>query len=127
MGKGVAFFSLLAGIVLCGIALGLVPLDIAELGAPRTVVLGGGALLTVIGFLSLARDHRGSDTLASLLLLLLAGFIGWLTFYAPAGTLHRFVPMIPPAVNDSLGRLLFGLGVVVCAGMAFLGLRRLIR
>ncbi len=127
MGKGVAFFSLLAGVALCGVALGLVPLDISGLDAPRSVVLGGGALLSVIGFLSLARDHRGSDTLASLLLLLLAGLVGWLTFYAPPGTLNRFVPIVPPAVNDSLGRLLFGLGVVACATMAFLGLRRLLR
>ncbi len=127
MGKGVAFFCLLAGVVLCGVALGLVPLDLPEIGAPRSVVLGGGALLSVIGFLSLARDHRGSDTFTSLLLLLLAGFVGWLTFYAPPGTLHRFVPVVPTAVNDSLGRLLFGLGVVTCATMAFFGLRRLLR
>ena len=127
MGKGVASLCLLAGVVLSASALGLLPIDLSAISAPRSVVLGGGALLVVIGFLSLARDHRGSDTITSLLLLSISGLAGWLTFYAPPGTLNRFLPYVPSTVNDALTRLTFGFGVVLCAGMAFWGLRRLLR
>mgnify|MGYP001825861852 FL=1 len=127
MGKGVASLCLLAGVVLSASALGLLPIDLSAISAPRSVVLGGGALLVVIGFLSLARDHRGSDTITSLVLLSISGAAGWLTFYAPPGTLNRFLPFVPSTVNDALTRLTFGFGVVLCAGMAFWGLRRLLR
>ena len=81
----------------------------------------------LVGVMSLARDHRFSETIASLLLLGLAGGAGWLTFYAPEGTLNRYVPFVPPTVNEALARLLFGLGAAVCVGMAFWGFRRIFR
>ena len=95
--------------------------------APRGVLLGGGTLLVLVGFMSLARDHRVSDSIATLFLLGIAAGAGWLTFYAPEGTLSRYVPFVPPSVNEALARLLFGLGAAVCVGMAFWGLRRILR
>lgn len=68
-----------------------------------------------------------SDTIASLFLLALAGAAGWLTFYAPEGTLNRYAPFVPASVNEALARLLFGLGAAVCVGMAIWGFRRILR
>lgn len=127
MGKGVSILSLLAGGFLCAAALGLLPQDYVVIDAPRSVLFGGGILLILVGLMSLARDHRVSDTIASLLLLTLAGAAGWLTFYAPEGTLNRYVPFIPASVNEALARLLFGLGAAVCVGMAIWGFRRILR
>lgn len=117
----------LAGGFVCAAALGFVPKEFVVLEAPRHVAAGGGAVLMFLGFLSLSRDHRASDTLATLLLLIIAAGAGWLTFYAPEGTLNRYVPFVPPSVNEALARLLFGLGTAVCAGMAFWALRRILR
>jgi hypothetical protein len=127
VGKGIAILCIVAGGVLGAAALGLLPHGSVEVDAPKSVLLGGGALLVLIGFLSLSRDHRSSDTIGTLLLLAMAGGAGWLTFYAPEGTLHRYLPFVPPSVNEALARLLFGLGAAACVGMAIWGFRRMLR
>ena len=127
MGKGIAILCVLAGGLLCAVALGLLPQEYAAIDAPRIVLVVGGGVLVFVGLMSLARDHRMSETISSLLLLALAGAAGWLTFYAPEGTLSRYVPFIPPSVNEALARLLFGLGAAGCVGMAIWGFRRILR
>ncbi|MGB5701460.1 MAG: hypothetical protein WBM48_01465 [Polyangiales bacterium] len=127
MGKGIAILCVLVGGLLCAVALGLLPQEYVAIDAPRIVLVVGGGVLVFVGLMSLARDHRMSETISSLLLLALAGAAGWLTFYAPEGTLSRYVPFIPPSVNEALARLLFGLGAAGCVGMAIWGFRRILR
>ncbi len=127
MGKLVAFVCLVGGIAVCAASLGLLPEDYVIFEAPRTVVFGAGAVSVLVAFLLLARDHRASDTVTSILLLSLAAFAGWLTFYAPDGTIERYLPFIPTEVNDALARLLFGLGAAATVGMAIWAVRRLFR
>jgi len=127
VGKLVAFLCLVGGIAVCAASLGLLPEDYVIFEAPRTVVFGAGAVSVLVGFLLLARDHRASDTVTSILLLSLAAFAGWLTFYAPDGTIERYLPFIPTEVNDALARMLFGLGAVATVGMAIWAVRRLFR
>jgi len=91
------------------------------------MVCGAGAASGLVGFMLLARDHRASDAIASVLLLAISAGAGWLTFYAPPGTAESVFPFIPAAVNESVGRLLFGLGTVACVGAAVWALRRLLR
>jgi hypothetical protein len=95
--------------------------------APRGVVFGAGAASVLVGFMLLARDHRASDVIGSILLLILAAFAGWITFYAPDGTIERVFPFVPASVNEALGRLLFGVGAAICVGMAIWAVRRLFR
>ena len=118
---------LAGGVAVCAAALGFLPADYLAFEAPRGVVFGAGAVFVLAGFMLLARDHRGSDSIASILLLIFSAIAGWITFYAPEGTIQRAFPFIPADVNDALGRLLFGLGAVACVGMAAWALRRLFR
>jgi len=127
VGKGIALLCLVAGAAVCAASLGLWPADYLVVEAPRSVVFGVGALLVLVGFMLLARDHRASDSIASVLLLALAGVTGWVTFYAPEGTINRVFPFIPAEVNDALARLLFGFGAAACIAMAAWALRRLFR
>jgi len=127
VGKGIALLFLAGGVALGGVSLGFFPADYLVLEAPRAVVLGAGVVLVLAGFMLLARDHRASDSIASILLLTIAAIAGWVTFYAPEGTINRLLPFIPTEVNDALGRLLFGLGAIVSVGMALWALRRLFR
>lgn len=127
MGKLVAFLCLVGGIAACAASLGLLPEDYVIFEAPRRVVFGLGAVSLLLGFLLLARDHRASDAVATILLLSLAAFAGWLTFYAPDGTIERYLPFIPAEVNEALARLLFGLGAAATFGIAIWAARRLFR
>lgn len=127
MGKGVATLCLLAGAFVCAVGLGILPSEYFPIHAPRSAVVGGGALLAVMAFMALASDHRVSQTISSLVFLAIAVGAGWLTFFAPQGTVNRYLPFIPQSVNEALARLLFGLGVAVCVGMGFFGLRKILR
>jgi hypothetical protein len=128
MGRAIGLLCVLAGGAACAAAFDLLPLGYAPLlEAPRWVVRGGGVVLVLAGLMTLGRDHRASAVLASLLLLAAAAGTGWITFYAPQGTLGRAIPFIPTSVSDELGRLLFGLSAIASIGMAAAALRRLLR
>jgi hypothetical protein len=118
---------LAAGVAVCSATLGYFPAEYLVLDAPRGVLFGAGAVFILAGFMLLAGDHRASDSIASIVLLTLAGIAGWITFYAPEGTVQRLFPFVPASVNEALGRLLFGVGATACVGMAFFALRRLFR
>ena len=118
---------IVAGGIVGAVALGLVPGVRMPIDAQDELVAAGGAVLVLMGMMPLARDHRISDVITSFLLLGVAAVSGWLTFYAPEGTLKRYVPFIPTEVNEALSRLLFGLGAAACVGMALWGFRRLFR
>jgi len=127
VGKLVASLCLLGGVAVCAASLGLLPEDYVVFEAPREVVFGAGAVSVVFGFMLFARDHRAADAVMTIVLLSVAAFTGWLTFYAPEGTVERYLPFIPSSVNDALTRLLFGLGAVATVAIAIWALRRLFR
>ena len=127
MNKGIATLCLIAGGVIAAAGFDLLPGDVFRIRAPKDVVAAGGVILAGMGLLSLGRDHRISETLTSLLILGAAAVSGWLTFYAPPGTLRRYLPFVPATVSESLAKLLFGLGAAACVGMAFWGFRRMLR
>lgn len=125
--KGIAFLCLALGVVMCAAALGVLPADYVVFEVPRDVGGVAGGLLVVVGLALLARDHRGSEVIAAILLLAFSFITGWLTFYGSESIIEGGIPFIPTSVGDSVSHLLFGLGVVACGTMAFLGLRRLFR
>lgn len=84
-------------------------------------------MLVLSGLMMLGRDHRASAALASILLLAVAAGTGWITFYAPKGTIGRAIPFIPASVVDELGHLLFGLSAIACIGIAAAAFRRFFR
>ncbi len=127
MGRGIAILCLVAGAVVCAVPLGLLPDVASALPTSPRVLLGLGAILILLGLLQLARDHRAGEVMGSFALLGLAVVTGWVTFFAPEGTVARVLPFIPTEVNEALTRLLFGVGAAACVGMAVLGLRRLFR
>ena len=127
MVKGIATLCLVAGGIVAAVGFDLLPNDLVYIRAPKGAVAAGGVILAGMGLLSLGRDHRVSDALTSLLILGVAALSGWLTFYAPPGTLKRYIPFVPANVSESLAQLLFGLGAVACVGMALWGFRRLTR
>ena len=112
---------------MAAVGFGWLPKDYLALDVPKALLQAGGLILGLLGFMTLAKDHRVSETITSLALLALALGAGWLTFIAPPGTAHKYLPFIPVEVNDALGRLLFGIGTAACFGIAFFVLRRMSR
>lgn len=126
MGKVVALTLVAAGIALAGATLGVFPAKLAFLDASRDVRLAAAGVMAVVGFGLLARDHRGSEIISAFLLLGVSFATGWLTFYGPNDLLTVRFDFIPAAVNETLSRLMFGLGVIACGVTAFFGLRKLL-
>jgi hypothetical protein len=127
MDKAIGVLCVLGGAAACAAVLGFVSLQGTPLfGASPLALGGGGAVLLLFGFVLLSRDHRTSDALASILLLCVAAGAGWMTFYAPEGTLERALPFVPASVGDELGRLLFGFGAIASGGMGLMALRRIL-
>ena len=114
------------GAVTCGAAQGLLAPDFLWIDASSGVATAIGAFSILVGLALLARDHRGSDVLGAMLLLTFSALIGWVTFYGPEGVIGTKLSFLPETVADSLGRLLFGFGIVASGVMAFLGLKRLL-
>lgn len=127
MGKGLAVLCLVAGSIVAAVGFDLLPPGLIRIRASKQVLAAGGVVLAGMGLLSLGRDHRISDAITSLSILGVAAVSGWLTFFAPAGTLHRYIPFVPATVSDSLAKLLFGLGTAACVGMGLWGVRRILR
>ncbi len=126
MEKLLGVLLVVGGTALGAAALGYVSVQGTALSQLPPSGLGiAAAAAALVGFLLLSRDHRTSDVLGAILLLAVAAGAGWVTFYAPEGTLERALPFIPASVGDELARLLFGVGAVVCVGMAVMALRRL--
>lgn len=127
MGKGTAFLCLICGVAICAAALDLVPANYLPFQASPVVLGSAGGALIVLALAVLARDHSGSDVIAVILLLAFSAITGWLTFYGPEEIVGDTLSFIPTSVRQSLGRLLFGLGVVASIGAAIMALRRLLR
>ena len=126
MRKGIGLLAIAFGAVTCGAAQGLLAPDFLWIDASSGVATAIGAFSIVVGLALLARDHRGSDVLGAMLLLTFSALIGWVTFYGPEGLIGTKLSFLPENVADSLGRLLFGFGIVASGVMAFLGLKRLL-
>ncbi|MEM8610135.1 MAG: hypothetical protein AAGF92_23805 [Myxococcota bacterium] len=126
MEKIVALLIVGAGIALGGATLGVFPRALSFIDASQDMRLAVAGGLILIGLGLLARDHRGSEILSALALLAISVGTGWFTFYGPPGVVETRLDFIPDGVSESLGQLMFGLGVVVCGVTAFFGLRKLL-
>lgn len=116
------------------IALGLYPLAIAcglfdlpddASNAPAWVIAGCGIVFVAAGAMILGHPRSGAnDLLAALISLVFAATAAWVSFFAPSEGFSGGVPFASREFNVRLARIMFGLGSVICLGVAIYAVHR---
>ncbi|MEM0963631.1 MAG: hypothetical protein AAGK21_13960, partial [Bacteroidota bacterium] len=82
--------------------------------------LGGLAILT-------PPQSRMRDAAALTIVLTFAILGGWVAIFSDPGQVEGGLPFLPRAVNEALGRGLFGFGSLISLALFVYGVRRLVR
>jgi hypothetical protein len=86
------------------------------------VVLSIGGVMMIIG-----RDSRLNDFLAAVLLLGMSSIGSWVAIFGSVDGISGGLVFLPSEWNVGLGRVLFGLGALLCLAMAGYAFRRALK
>jgi len=115
---------LLLGCYPIALALGFIPVDDAELTAPRLVIGGAGLTFVVAGFMILLADYSRANNLLAGVLLLLFGIMGmWVAVLSSDDGFSGGLPFISEEVNILVGRWVFGIGALICFALCVYAFR----
>ena len=115
---------MLLGCYPIALALGIVPVDDAELTAPRFVVGGAGLALLVAGLMIFLANHPRTNNFLAGVLLLLFGSIGmWVSVLSSNDGFSGGIPFIPAELNILVGRWVFGFGALICFAFSMYAFR----
>ncbi len=81
-------------------------------------VLGlAGMTFVIAGIMIFLRNYsRALDLFAAVVLASFTLITGWIAFYASSAGFSGGIPFLPSDMNVSLGRVMFGLGALLCFG-----------
>ena len=117
-------FCILIGCYPIALALGIVPVDPAELTAPRSVIGGAGLAFVVSGLMILLAQHsRANNFLAGLLLLLFGAMGTWVAVFSSDAGFSGGLPFLSAERNISIGRWVFGIGALICFALCVYAFR----
>lgn len=115
---------LLLGCYPIALALGIVPVDDAELTAPRFVVGGAGLALIVAGLMIFLANHPRTNNFLAGVLLLLFGIMGmWVSVLSSNDGFSGGIPFIPAELNILVGRWVFGFGALISFALSVYAFR----
>ena len=119
-----ALIAIACGGYILLIASGVIDAEPAN-DTPYWVLALAGIAFVIAGFMIFLRNYsRALDLLAAVLL---AGFTliaGWVTFYSSSEGFSGGIPFLPRDTNVSLGRVMFGLGTLMCFAGFLYALKR---
>ena len=94
-------------------------------GTPHWVVGLAGLAFVIAGFMIFLRHHsRALDLMAAILLGAFTLMAAWVTFDSSSEGFSGGIPFLPREMNVSLGRVIFGLGALICFAMFLWALKR---
>jgi hypothetical protein len=97
------------------VAAEVVPVDMAD-NTPRWIAGLVGGTFVVAGLMVFLRNYsRALDLMAALLLAAFTLLAAWVAVYG-AEEVSGGVPFLPRDMNVSIGRVMFGMGAVMCFG-----------
>lgn len=92
---------------------------------PHWVLGLAGMVFVIAGFMIFLRNHsRALDLLAAVLLGGFTLIAGWVAFYSSPEGFSGGIPLLPRGMNVSLGRIMFGLGTLMCFAGFLYALKR---
>jgi TRAP-type C4-dicarboxylate transport system permease small subunit len=89
-------------------------------------VLGlAGMTFVIAGIMIFLRNYsRALDLFAAVVLASFTLITGWIAFHASSAGFSGGIPFLPSDMNVSLGRVMFGLGALLCFGGFLYALKR---
>jgi len=115
------------GILPMLIALGLIPVDEADVLAPMWVVALSGMVFLIGGCMIFLGDHSRANDLLAGVLCLVFGVVGtWVSLFSPGEGFSGGIPLLSTADNVILGRWVFGGGALICFVISAYAFRRAI-
>ena len=103
---------------------GVIPGETAN-DTPLWVLTAVGVVFVIAGFMIFLRHHsRALDLLAAILLGAFTLIAGWVAFYSSPEGFSGGIPFAPRDWNISLGRIMFGLGTLMCFAGFLYALKR---
>ena len=97
-------------------AAGVLPMETAY-DTPMWVVGLIGVMFVIAGIMIFLRNHsRALNFFAAMILASFTLIGGWVTFFASPEGFSGGIPFLPHAMNVTLGRVMFGLGSMMCFG-----------
>jgi hypothetical protein len=106
-------------------AVGVLPIETAN-DTPMWVVGLIGVMFIIAGIMIFLRNHsRALDFFAGIILASFTLITGWIAFFASPEGFSGGIPFLPRAMNVTLGRVMFGLGSIMCFGGFLYAVKRL--
>lgn len=106
-------------------ALGVLPVDQAELTAPLWVVAAAGFAFVIAGLMILLANHsRANDLLAGVLCLLFAVMGAWVALFSSSEGFSGGWFFLSYEQNVALGRWVFGIGALLSFAISAYAFRR---
>lgn len=113
------------GVFPLSIALGLLPVDEADVYAPMWVVAISGIVFLIAGCMIFLGNHSWANDLLAGVLCLLFGIVGiWVSLFSPSEGFSGGVPLLSKAANVTLARWVFGSGALICFAISVYAFRR---
>lgn len=107
------------------VALGVIPVDEADVYAPIWVVAISGMVFLIGGCMIFLGDHSWANDLLAGVLCLLFGVVGvWVALFACSEGFSGGIPLLSDAVNVTLGRWVFGGGALISFSISAYAFRR---
>ena len=125
---GLALFCIALGTYPILLAMGVIEPEPGQLKAPEWIVGMAGFVFVVLGvFVSLRQTDTLSHVFGAVVCLGFAAIGCWVALNAEPGSIAGGLPFVGAEVNHRIGRIVFGLGALMCLSMALWAVRMALR
>ena len=123
-----AILFFVIGVLVAAMAIGLIPVDEADVKSPMWVFYLVSMVFMIAGvMIIIGRKNRYNDLLAALLITAMGAIGGWVAVYSDSSGISGGIFLLPRESNVMLGRIAFGTGSLICFAIAAWALKRFFR
>ncbi len=116
------------GLYPLSIALGVLPVEKADVMAPMWIVASSGVVFVMAGCMIILANHRWANDLLAGFLCLLFGVIGaWVSLFGASEGFSGGAGFLSDDANAALGRWAFGIGALISFTISAYAFRRAYR
>ncbi|MCR9132888.1 MAG: hypothetical protein NXI08_09950 [bacterium] len=117
--KALALFMGTVGVFFVLMGEGIIPIELQENEAPAWIITVCGVIFIIAATLTLrGQGARFNQLLASILIALMGTIGAWVAFFGDSSQMSGGMNILTDENNITLGRVIFGLGALICYATA---------